>query len=146
MRCTNRLAGRGLRLGGRIREQKDNDNGKVRRVRGHDTDLFADESASFIRRASSRRAPFFLSVWTRGPHQPANPAPRYANSFNNTALPRPPSFDEADVSDKPRFIRNLPRLSKNKVSSMRRLHQKRLASMLSVEDLLDDVSHVKEGE
>jgi arylsulfatase A-like enzyme len=54
-------------------------------------------------------------------------------------LPRPPSFDEADVSDKPRFIRNLPRLSKNKVSNMRSLHQKRLASMLSVEDLLDDV-------
>ena len=78
-------------------------------------------------------------MWTRAPHQPANPAPRYANRFNNTALPRPPSFDEADVSDKPRFIRDLPRLSKNKASNMRRLHQKRLASMLSVEDLLDDV-------
>jgi N-acetylglucosamine-6-sulfatase len=116
-----------------------NDNGNVLRVRGHDTDLFADESASYIRQASGRRAPFFLSVWTRGPHQPANPAPRYENRFKNTALPRPPSFDEADVSDKPRFIRDLPRLSKNKVSNMRGLHQKRLASMLSVEDLLDDV-------
>jgi arylsulfatase A-like enzyme len=54
-------------------------------------------------------------------------------------LPRPPNFDEPDVSDKPRFIRDLPRLSENKKSNMRELHQDRLASMLSVEDLLEDV-------
>jgi arylsulfatase A-like enzyme len=78
-------------------------------------------------------------VWTRAPHQPAIPAPRYKNKFKNTALPRPPSFDEANVKDKPRFIRNLPRLSDKKISKMRRLHRGRLASMLSVEDLLKRV-------
>jgi N-acetylglucosamine-6-sulfatase len=124
---------------GEYGNKKVNDNGRVREARGHDTDLFADEAVRFIDRASDNSDPFFLSVWTRAPHQPVVPAPRYANRFRNTALPRPPSFDEANVSDKPRFIRHQPRLSDKKVSNMRRLNQRRLAAMLSVEDLLEDV-------
>jgi N-acetylglucosamine-6-sulfatase len=124
---------------GKYQTRRVNDDGKVIEVQGNDTDLFANKSVDFIRRASDSPKPFFLSVWTRAPHQPANPANRYARRFKNTALPRPPSFDEADVSDKPRFIRDTPRLSDEKISKMRRLHQKRLASMLSVEDLLKDV-------
>ena len=124
---------------GKYQTKKVNDDGKVIQVQGHDTDLFANKSVDFIRRASDDRTPFFLSIWTRAPHQPAIPAHRYARRFEDTALPRPPSFDEADVSDKPRFIRDTPRLSDKKISKMRRLHQKRLASMVSVEDLLKDV-------
>jgi N-acetylglucosamine-6-sulfatase len=124
---------------GEYHTKKVYDDGQVREVQGHDTDLFANEATDFIRRASANPEPFFLNVWTRAPHQPAIPAPRYADRFESTALPRPPSFDEKDVSDKPRFIRDLPRLSANKKSNMRETHQDRLASMLSVEDLLDDV-------
>ena len=124
---------------GQYGNKKINDNGKVLEVRGYDTDLFANESVGFIRRASANPKPFFLSVWTRTPHQPAITAPRYSDRFEHTALPRPPSFNEKDVSDKPRFIRNLPRLSSSKTTNMRELHQDRLASMLSVEDLLRDV-------
>ena len=124
---------------GKYRTKQINDDGKVLNVKGNDTDLFADESVDYIRRASKHSKPFFLSVWTRAPHQPAIPAPRYENRFQNTALPRPPSFDEAKVKDKPRFIRNMPRLSDKKVSKMRRLNRGRLASMLSVEDLLKRV-------
>jgi N-acetylglucosamine-6-sulfatase len=123
----------------KVYDKKTNEPGKVLEVQGHDTDLFADESVDFIRRASAKQDPFFLSVWTRAPHQPAIPAPRYADQFEDTALPRPPSFNEPDVSDKPRYIRDLPRLSDSRVSNMRELHQDRLASMLSVEDLLDNV-------
>jgi N-acetylglucosamine-6-sulfatase len=130
------------------RNHEVNDNGKLFRVQGHDTDLFATKSVDFIRRASANHDPFFLSVWTRAPHQPATPAPRYAHRFRNTALPHPPSFDEADVSDKPRFVRNTPRLSDKRISEMRNLHRNRLASMLSVQDLVEDVIAElrKEGE
>ena len=31
--------------------------------------------------------------------------------MNSQLLPKPPNFNEADVSDKPAQIRNLPRLS-----------------------------------
>ena len=124
---------------GEYNSKKVNDNGKVLRVKGHDTELFANKSVDFIRQASDDSKPFFLSVWTRAPHQPAIPAGRYANRFNGAGLPKPPNFDERDVSDKPRFIRSMPRLSDKKISKMRNLHQNRLASMLSVEDLLKDV-------
>jgi len=123
----------------RVFDKKANEPGRVLEVQGHDTDLFADESVDFIRRASANPNPFFLSIWTRAPHQPAIPAPRYADLFENTDLPRPPSFNERDVSDKPRYIRDQSRLSDRKISKMRELHQDRLASMLSVKDLLDDV-------
>jgi len=119
--------------------KKVNDDGKEFQVQGHDTELFANESVDFIRRASAKHEPFFLTVSTRAPHQPAIPAGRYADRFRNTALPRPRNFDEADVSDKPRFIRDMPRLSDRKISEMRSLHQKRLASMLSVQGLLRNV-------
>jgi N-acetylglucosamine-6-sulfatase len=124
---------------GEPQSQRVNDDGNVFQVQGHDTDLFANKSVDFINRASNNPEPFFLSVWTKAPHQPAIPAPRYTDRFEDTALPRPPSFDERDVSDKPRFVRSLPRLSDREVSNMRELHQDRLASMLSVKDLLDDV-------
>jgi N-acetylglucosamine-6-sulfatase len=124
---------------GKYNSKRVYDGKNVVHIQGHDTDLFARKSVDFIQRASDDSKPFFLSVWTRAPHQPTIPAPRYANRFESAPLPSPPSFDEADVSDKPRFIRNLPRLSDGKVSSMRELYQDRLASMLSVEDLLEDV-------
>jgi hypothetical protein len=36
-----------------------------------------------------------------------DPRPRYVDCFNNTVLPRPPSFEETYVSDKPRFLRDM---------------------------------------
>ena len=36
------------------------------------------------------------------------PAPRHAHAFDSEPLPRPPNFNEADVSDKPAAIRDLP--------------------------------------
>jgi N-acetylglucosamine-6-sulfatase len=44
------------------------DDGQVREVQGHETDLFANEATGFIRRASANPEPFFLNVWTRAPH------------------------------------------------------------------------------
>jgi N-acetylglucosamine-6-sulfatase len=121
---------------GEYKSQKVNDNGRVFQVQGRDTDLFTKKAVDFIRRASANPKPFFLSVWTRAPHQPAIPAPRYEDRFKDTPLPRPPSFNEKGVSDKPHFIQEKLRLTDGKIADMGRIHQKRLASMLSVEDLL----------
>ena len=45
------------------------------------------------------------------PHAPAHYAKRHANMFSNQPLPKPPSFNERDVSDKPGWVRDKPRLS-----------------------------------
>ena len=40
-----------------------------------------------------------------------------AHAFDNEPLPKPPNFNEEDVSDKPKSIQNLPRLSPDDIST-----------------------------
>ncbi|MDQ3572980.1 MAG: sulfatase-like hydrolase/transferase [Actinomycetota bacterium] len=64
----------------------------------------------------------------------AKPAPRHAKAFRGAPLPRPPSFNEADVSDKPKLIRRLPRMSSSTIKDLTRRHRCRLASLLAVDE------------
>ena len=52
-----------------------------------------------------------MYVGYTAPHLPANSAPRHEGRFQGKALPRPSSFNERNVADKPRFIRRLNRLN-----------------------------------
>ena len=89
----------------------------------YQTDVFAAKGAALIARLAPRAKPFFLSVAPLAPHYEHDlgnlpeprplpnprPAPRHATAFADEALPRPPSYDEADVSDKPEGIREKAR-------------------------------------
>src|SRR3546814_11123741 len=70
----------------------------------YSTDVFAGHAAAAIRRAAAGRAPFFFIVAPFAPHSPERPAPRHTDLFADAVYPRPASFDEADVSDKPSLI------------------------------------------
>lgn len=84
----------------------------------YSTDVLADRAAASLTEAATRQ-PFFVHIAPTAPHQdPAvqgfpnpKPAPRHINAFATEPLPRPPSFNEANVSDKPAFIRNLKTLT-----------------------------------
>jgi arylsulfatase A-like enzyme len=70
------------------------------------TDVLADRAVSFIRESEEEDArPFFLLVSTIAPHSPRMFAPRDRREFKGVKAPRPPSFNEGDLSDKPRFVR-----------------------------------------
>ena len=60
----------------------------------------------FIRETAG---PIFVAFTPAAPHGPATPEARYAGVFDDLAPWRPPSFDEPDVSDKPSYVRDLPR-------------------------------------
>ena len=61
---------------------------------------------------SSRRiAATRVTRTTRAASRRRRPLPRHKNRFANEPLPMPPSFNEADVSDKPAAIRNRPLLT-----------------------------------
>src|SRR5215207_7044249 len=113
-----------------------NDDGRSITLSGHSTDVFANEATDFIWRSSANPAPFFVMVGTKAPHRPPEVAARYQNSFVDTPLPRPPNFDEPDVSDKARWLQAYPRLSQAEIDYAQTLYRERLRSMLSVEDLL----------
>jgi arylsulfatase A-like enzyme len=112
------------------------DDGQAVTIEGHSTDVFANEASDFIRRSSVNSAPFFVVVGTKAPHGPPEVADRYQGSFADTPLPKPPNFNEQDVSDKPAWVQSYPMAGQTGVNNMQEEYRARLRSMLSVEDLL----------
>ncbi len=62
------------------------------------------------------------------------PAPRHAGAFAGVPLPRPPSFDEADMSDKPAVFRAQPRFTPAVTNRIARSWRARRATLLAVDD------------
>lgn len=79
------------------------------------TDVLADRAISEINDSVATGRPFFLDFPVLGPHSdghpstipfvPPIPAPRHASMFADATFPHPPSYFEADVSDKPAGVR-----------------------------------------
>lgn len=103
------------------------------------TDVLAGKATDFIAKAAPGSQPFFLYVATFAPHQPATPAPRYADAFPDAKAPRPPSYNEGDVSDKPQWVRQLPPLSDAEQANLDGLYRKRIQTLQSVDDLIERV-------
>lgn len=71
----------------------------------YSTDVILKRSLAFIESSVAADSPFFLFVSVYAPHGPATPAPRHRGLFNDLTYPQKPSFNEADISDKPPLIR-----------------------------------------
>jgi N-acetylglucosamine-6-sulfatase len=115
-----------------------NENGRIvtyRRSQIHDTDLHARTAENFIRNTAGTR-PFFMYLAPNGPHDPAYFAPRHSNLFSNTPLPRPSSFNESDVSDKPQWVRNRSRLSSGEISNLTNFYRRRLRALQSLDEMV----------
>ena len=104
------------------------------RPEDYTSDVYTKKAQKFIDRSAKNKQPFFLYLSYFPPHQPAIPAPRHSKLFPNAFAPRTPSFNEADVSDKPEYIRDLPLLSQQEKDEIDFLYQKRLRSLQSVDE------------
>src|SRR5262249_50128106 len=73
---------------------------------------------------------------TSGPNcvNSAQPAPRDLGKLADAPLPDPPNFNEADVSDKPARIQELPSLSDADIAEVKRLYECRSESLLAEND------------
>jgi N-acetylglucosamine-6-sulfatase len=136
-----------------------NENGKPRSYgtapSDYQTDVFARKAKGFVRDSARQGQPFFLTVGTVAPHlesrvHPAGPrergrdprpALRDLGRFAHRALPRPPSFNERNVSDKPSLVRKTPRLDGAHVARLRTIYRSRLESLLAVDDLVRGLIH-----
>ena len=116
-----------------------NQNGSVVRPRRYQTDELTSRALRFLRDAES---PFFLSLAYLAPHDDrrggrcvdsAKPAPRHAGRFAGARVPRPPSFGERDMSDKPSFLRTLP-FGPFEVGYVERQWRCRRESLLAVDE------------
>lgn len=71
--------------------------------KGYSTDVLRNQAVQFIG-GQTGDAPFFVAFFPRAPHGPSQPAARHADL--PVRLPRkPPSYNEANISDKPAWIR-----------------------------------------
>jgi N-acetylglucosamine-6-sulfatase len=100
------------------------------------TDVLSGKATDFVRRTVPEDQPFFAYVAPTAPHEPATPAERHKGAFAGEKAPRPPSFNEEDVSDKPRRIGNSDPLSDQEISTIDNRYQKRLESMLAVDKMV----------
>jgi arylsulfatase A-like enzyme len=105
------------------------------------TDVMNGLSVDFVNKnaAITPRQPFFLYIGTVAPHLPAMAAPRHGAAFPYAEVPRDPSFNEDDVSDKPGWVRRFPPLAPADVDALDHIYRKRLQTMLAVDDLLQSV-------
>jgi len=123
----------------------------------YQTDVYARKAVELIGREAADARPFFLWLAFLAPHAGAprdpddpagmgtpSPAPRHRNAFATMPLPMPPSFNEADVSDKPAGIRNRPLLTAAMIAKIRENYQQRLESLLAVDEAVAQI--VKELE
>ncbi len=102
-------------------------NGKIKKVKRYYTTEQSRQARSFV---SSARGPFFLYLSSRAPHGPSTPEKRFAGDYRGTPLEPNPARNEADVSDKPAFVRNASRVPDRWIRSQ---NQRRLESLKSVD-------------
>ncbi len=101
------------------------------RAADYKTDVLADYADSFIRSTSST-SPLFLYFAPNAPHVPATPAGKYSTSNLNLPSFKPPSYNEADMTDKPAYMRGLPQLTST--SNPLATRKKQYKALLSVDD------------
>ena len=101
-----------------------------------------ERALAYLDRRTDQAAdgPFALFFWTGQPHLPAgNYSPRYENLFQDAQVPRTPAFDEADVSDKPQWIRNTPRLTDAEKNTLDNWRRNQMRSSKQVDDQIGNM-------
>lgn len=87
--------------------------------------------------------PVFATWAPYAPHPDPKPLASDLGMFNDRSLPRPPSFNEADISDKPYWLRNgsFPKLTASEITSLettwRRYHETLLPVDRKVPEIRD---------
>ncbi len=100
------------------------------------TDVLSAKVQASIALVKSDKRPLFLYVTPFAPHEPATPAPRHASLFSDLKAPRPPSFDEVNVTDKPTWIQALSRIDGAGKGQIDDLYRNRLRSLQAVDEML----------
>jgi N-acetylglucosamine-6-sulfatase len=124
--------------------------GEVVESEGFMPAVFTREAGAFVRSAAGSN-PFFLWLAQEPPHFRSGPSevcPGYApkalpadyRKFQDVPLPRPPSFNERDMSDKPsKLVEKQPLLDRRAIDRLERNYRCTLGSMQEVDRSVAEV-------
>jgi len=106
---------------------------------GYQTDLLSSRLDAFLKdRKKDDARPFFALLAVSAPHIPPEPAERHLKAFPGETAPRKPSFDEADLSDKPKALRDQATpITKAQAAEIDATYRSMKQSLLSVEDAME---------
>jgi N-acetylglucosamine-6-sulfatase len=115
----------------------------------YSTDVLAEEADAFIR---SSNGPILAVFAPAAPHEPAIPAAADEGLFADLPAWGPPAFDEADLSDKPPYVRNFRRLGTQRAVELEQLRRNQYRSLQAVDrsvarllDALDDTGRLDDA-
>ncbi len=116
-----------------------NDNGTIHEFGETDddylTDVLAQRALDFVA-STPHDQPFFLYLAPFAPHAPAQPHTRHEKALPDLKAPRPPSFDEEDVSDKPAWVQAMTRMSADTIAKTDDWHRRRVQTLLAVDEMV----------
>jgi len=99
----------------------------------YQTDILGQQAVDFINGAPDDQ-PLFLYWAVHAPHLPSTPAPRDVGTLARYLHPwRPPSYNEADVSDKPWYIQREPLWSSQKEAHWDAVRESMYESLIDVD-------------
>jgi Sulfatase len=125
---------------GRPATQKVNVNGLIRPTVGHEDSFFKNRAVKWVDSAAPRDRPFFLWLGFYAPHGPGLYNDKYANLFRDAQVPRTPDYDEADVSDKPGWVRELEPLTQEDKDYFDELYRRGLRADLTVDQAVRELT------
>lgn len=120
-----------------------NDNGVVRSygsaAADYQTKVLGDRAVATVAEGAASGKPYFLWVTPVAPHSGSGSRveAKYATDYSTWQLPKHADFNEADVADKPAWVRAIPKISNAKVDSIRKSEVVRLRMLRSVDDLVE---------
>ena len=124
-------------------DYKLNENGKVVQYGDQPSDYLVDvmnrKGQDFIGRSAKAGKPFMMELATFAPHGPYTPAPRDADRFPGLKAPRTPAFNEADMADKPAWIKDRSKLTKQQITRIDTAYRKRAQAVQSVDKMIGDL-------
>ena len=110
----------------------------------HLTTVTSDYARNWAGRLAAKDRPFFLQVDYYAPHTgpgrdstsckaSPKPEPEDVGRFADAALPKPPSFNQDDVSEMPSFIRDRPKLTGEDIDTITEHYRCTLESLYGVD-------------
>ena len=107
--------------------------------------VIENKATDFITTNSAAKKPFFLYLAPYTPHSPSTPAPKYESLLTDSTwlaahpMPRPASFNEADMTDKPKWAQPAELLGQKQITVLEKDYHKRIISMYGVEDMVSNL-------
>jgi arylsulfatase A-like enzyme len=99
----------------------------------YSTTVLGTDATNYVRSAPTTQ-PLFMEFAPEAPHAPAIPQARYAGAFNDLPAWNPPNMNEADMSDKPAYMRALPSMDAQALAANQTFRQDQYRTLLSVDD------------